>query len=79
MTQEEMRDQLAHERVMELAIEGSRIYDIIRWGWLLDPGKLAMLKSHDSEFNNYVPGSEYLKIPQGELDLNENLLPNSAN
>jgi hypothetical protein len=79
MTQEEMRDQLAHERVMELAIEGSRIYDIIRWGWLQDPGKLAMLKSHDSEFNNYVPGSEYLKIPQGELDLNENLLPNSAN
>ncbi|HEY8512292.1 MAG TPA: RagB/SusD family nutrient uptake outer membrane protein [Cyclobacteriaceae bacterium] len=78
-TQEQMREQIAHERVMELAIEGTRFYDIIRWGWLQDPDKLDMLKSHDPEFNNYVPGSEYLKIPQGELDLNENLLPNSAN
>lgn len=78
-TQEQMRDQIAHERVMEMAIEGTRFYDIIRWGWLQDSDKLAMLKSHDPEFNNYVPGSEYLKIPQGELDLNENLVPNSAN
>lgn len=72
-------DQLSHERVMEMALEGTRIYDIIRWGWLSDPTKLAMLKSHDVEFDNYAPGKEYLKIPQGELDLNPNLKPNSAN
>ncbi len=64
---------------MELPIEGIRFYDIIRWGWLKDATKLAELKSHDPEFNNYQPGKKYLKIPQGELDLNANLKPNSAN
>jgi hypothetical protein len=74
-----MRDQLAHERVMELPIEGIRYYDIIRWGWLSDATKLATLRTHDVEFNNYQPGKEYLKIPQAELDLNPNLKPNSSN
>ena len=41
MTQAQMRDQLAHERALEFAIEGQRINDIIRWGWLYDPTKLA--------------------------------------
>jgi starch-binding outer membrane protein, SusD/RagB family len=76
---EELREQLAHERVMELALEGSRFYDIVRWGWLEDAAKLEMLEAHDPEFANYLPGREFLKIPQGELDLNPNLKPNSAN
>jgi hypothetical protein len=79
MTQAQFRDQIAHERVMEFAIEGSRINDIIRWGWLGDPAKLAELKAHDIEFNTYTPGKEYLPIPQIELDRNKNLSKNSAN
>lgn len=79
MTQEQMRDQLAHERALELSIESIRIHDIIRWGWLYDPAKLAMLKSHDNDFNTWTPGKEYLPIPQRELDVNPNALPNSAN
>jgi hypothetical protein len=79
MTQVQMRDQLAHERALELAIEGVRIHDIIRWGWLYDPAKLAMLRAHDSDFNTWTPGKEYLPIPQGELDVNPNALPNDAN
>ena len=51
MTQAQMRDQLAHERALEFAIEGQRIIDIIRWGWLIDPAKLAELKAHDADFN----------------------------
>lgn len=78
-TQGQMRDQIAHERVMEMAIEGSRINDIIRWGWFSDATKLAELKSHDAEFNNWAPGKEYLPIPQIELDRNKNLSSNSAN
>ncbi|MEP7373180.1 MAG: RagB/SusD family nutrient uptake outer membrane protein [Chitinophagaceae bacterium] len=79
MTQAQMRDQLGHERALEFAIEGQRINDIIRWGWLYDPAKLAELKTHDADFNTWAPGNEYLPVPQRELDLNKNLLPNPAN
>jgi len=79
MTQVQMRDQIAHERALELSIESIRIHDIIRWGWLYDPAKLAMLRSHDNDFNTWTPGKEYLPIPQRELDVNRNALPNSAN
>jgi len=79
MNQAQMRDQLAHERALEFAIEGQRINDIIRWGWLYDATKLAELKSHDVDFNTWTPGNEYLPVPQQELDVNKNLLPNPAN
>lgn len=79
MTQDEMRDQLAHERALEFAIEGQRINDIIRWGWFYDANKLAMLKTHDADFNLWSPGNEYLPIPQTELDVNKKLSPNPAN
>ena len=79
MSQSQMRDQLAHERALELAIETIRINDIIRWGWLYDPAKLNELKSHDSDFNTWTPGHEYLPIPQEDLDSNPNLSTNPAN
>lgn len=75
----QMRDQIAHERLMEFAIEGSRINDLIRWGWFEDPAKVAILKTHDPEFANWKPGKEYLPIPQVELDRNPNLDKNDAN
>ncbi len=79
MSQLEMREQIAHERYVELAIESIRIHDIIRWGWFYDAEKLAMLRERDSEFTNWSPGKEYLPIPQTELDVNPNLQPNDAN
>jgi hypothetical protein len=78
LTQSAMRDQISHERALELGIEGVRFYDIMRWGWLYDNTKLAMLRSHDPEFNTWAPGHEYLPVPQVELDVNPNLKPNSA-
>ena len=78
-TQEEMRDQIAHERLLELAIEGQRCDDLIRWGWFYDSQKLEELISHDSEFSTWTTGREYLPIPQNELDVNPNLSKNSAN
>lgn len=79
MSQEEMRNQLAHERALELAIESIRIHDIIRWGWLEDSDKLEELRDHDDDFNTYETGKEYFPIPQSEMDVNPNLEPNSAN
>ncbi|MHA4806672.1 RagB/SusD family nutrient uptake outer membrane protein [Flavitalea flava] len=67
-TQQQLRDQLAHERLLEFCLEGHRFDDIRRWGWLKDPAKLAVLKQRDPEFNSYQPGREYYPIPQSELD-----------
>jgi hypothetical protein len=76
MTQAQMRDQLAHERALEFAIEGQRINDLIRWGWFDNPTKLTELKAHDPDFNSYTAGNQWLPVPQRELDVNKNLLPN---
>ena len=72
-------EQLAHERVTELAVEGLRWYDIKRWGWLDDPTRLNELQSNDPEFNSYASNRKYQPIPQTELDRNPNMLGNEAN
>jgi hypothetical protein len=78
MTQQQMRDQIAHERFLEFSMEGHRFDDIRRWGWLQDATKLAWLKSRDPEFNTYVPGREYQAIPQVEINTNPNVKQNSG-
>ena len=70
MSQQQMRDQLAHERLLEFCLEGHRFDDIRRWGWLGNASKLAELKARDPEFNSYVAGREFFPIPQREIDLN---------
>jgi len=76
MDEEELQDQLAHERLLEFVFEGHRFDDIRRWGWLENETKLAELKSHDSEFNSYVEGREFFSIPQGEIETNPKLKQN---
>ncbi|MBI9058305.1 MAG: RagB/SusD family nutrient uptake outer membrane protein [Labilibaculum sp.] len=78
MTQAEMREQIAHERFLELSLEGHRFDDIRRWGWLKDASKLAWLKSRDAEFNTYTPGREYFPIPQSEMDTNKGMVQNDG-
>ena len=70
MSQQQMRDQIAHERFLEFPLEGHRADDIRRWGWLQDPDKLQWLKDRDPEFQSYFPGREYFPIPQSEMDNN---------
>lgn len=78
MTQEQMRDQLSHERLLEFCLEGHRFDDIRRWGWLQNENKLSMLKSRDPEFNNYKAGKELYPIPQAEIDNNPGFKQNSS-
>jgi starch-binding outer membrane protein, SusD/RagB family len=79
LTLDQFMEQLSHERVMELAIEGNRWNDLKRWGWLDSPARLAELKTHDFEFNTFSDGKDFMPIPQSELDRNPNLIGNSAN
>ncbi|HYW33972.1 MAG TPA: RagB/SusD family nutrient uptake outer membrane protein [Balneolaceae bacterium] len=76
LSQKQMQAQIAHQRFLELAGEGHRFDDIVRWGWLKNPKKLKWLQKRDPEFNGYVPGHEYLPIPQSELDVNPKLKQN---
>jgi hypothetical protein len=79
MTDQEIWDELMHQRVLELAVEGVRHYDIKRWGWFYDADKLAELVTHDEEFTTWTQGHEYLPIPTSEMDVNPYLSGNSAN
>lgn len=70
-TQEAMRTQLRHERVTELAGEGTRWSDLARYGWLDSPTDVARLAraDHDPDFANFVVGkNRLLPIPQPEID-----------
>lgn len=78
MTAAQMRDQIAHERLLEFCLEGHRFDDIRRWGWLKDATKLAQLKVRDPEFDSYAPGREYFPIPQREIDLNPGYTQNTG-
>ncbi len=63
-------EQLKHERVTELAGEGHRWQDLLRWG---DLGKPEVTR-RDPAFSTFVIGrNEYLPIPQQEIDINPNL------
>lgn len=78
LTQQQMRDQIAHERFLEFPLEGHRFDDIRRWGWLQNPVKLAWLKSRDPEFNSYSAGREFFPIPQTEMDNNPGTIQNTG-
>ena len=78
MPKAQLFDQLTHERALEFCLEGHRFDDIVRWGWLTDPAKLAMLKAHDAEWNGYIAGKEHMPIPQIEMDTNPNAIQNPS-
>lgn len=78
LTKQQMQEQIAHERFLELNGEEHRFDDIVRWGWLQDPQKLNWLQQRDPEFNGYSKGREYLPIPQTELDTNPELHQNKG-
>lgn len=78
MSQDQMREQIGHERFLEFPLEGHRFDDIRRWGWLENTTKLAWLKSRDAEFNSYTAGREYYPIPQLEMDNNPGTKQNDS-
>jgi hypothetical protein len=75
---DQMREQIIHERELELACEFSRYVDLLRWGWFKDPARLETLKAHDPEIRLYVPGREYLAIPTVEIGRNPLVKQNDA-
>lgn len=89
LSQSEMRDIVRQERMVELAFEGTRLFDIRRWKtaeklmpgsvfgitWL-NNGSLTTVQVQAFE-RVFKPGRDYLwPIPQKEIDLNPGLTQN---
>jgi hypothetical protein len=69
-TKETLRTQIMHERVTELTGEGTRWFDLKRWGLLDTQTGVDQLKTRDADFDNFVVGkSGLLPIPQTDIDL----------
>ncbi len=77
MSLNQFMDQIEHERVCELAIEGQRFHDLVRWGKL--DNELAEIQANDPEFSSFVPARRFMPIPQSEIDRNPNLAGNLLN
>lgn len=84
----DMRTTIRNERRSELALEGLRYYDIIRWkagsqylngyvyGAKFANNSTAYIKMDNRKFDE---NRDYLwSVPQSQLDLNKNLYPNNT-
>ena len=66
------REQIMHERIMELSGEVVRFFDQKRWGLYQASDSIR-----DQNYATFKDGrSEFQPIPQAELDLNDNLIQN---
>ncbi|MCB2379053.1 RagB/SusD family nutrient uptake outer membrane protein [Hymenobacter sp. BT635] len=76
-TREQLRPIIRSERAKELSGEGTRWFDILRWGLMDDQAGIDELKSRDPDFSNFRLGiSKLLPIPQRDIDIDPNIRQN---
>lgn len=76
LNQDQMRQRILHERLLELGLEQQRWLDLQRQN-LLTAEYLPVLQEHDAEFNLFTVGKgELLPIPTPEVNLNPNVEQN---
>ena len=74
MSQEQFRQHMLLERAWELCFEGERRFDLMRTGTYYDRVKMW----NPQAGANVIKGKHELwPIPQREIDINPNLLPNN--
>ena len=77
LSQGEMRDVIRHERHVEFPWEGTRYFDLVRWGIAEDVIPQATLFGEARDTRVFDPSKHNLwPIPQKEIDLNPNLTQN---
>lgn len=71
LSQEQMRDEIRHERRIEFVMEGTRYYDLIRWGTAED----VIPSLPELQNRVFDPAKNYLwPIPQTAIDSNPELI-----
>lgn len=78
-------DDIKRERILELALEGHRFYDLLRWGEL--ENRFNQLQGNDPNFKKFISADDYkgfithknewLPIPITEMNSNPNLTENN--
>ena len=77
LSQAETRQIIRSERAKELAGEGTRWFDILRWGLMDTQAGIDELKSRDADFANFRLGiSKLLPIPQRDIDIDPGVTQN---
>ena len=72
-----LRPLIRSERAKELAGEGTRWYDILRWGLMDTQVGIDELRSRDADFGNFRLGvSKLLPIPQRDIDIDPGITQN---
>jgi len=76
-TQASLRQLIRSERAKELAGEGTRWFDILRWGLMDNQAGIDDLKTRDADFVNFRLGvSKLLPIPQRDIDIDAGIKQN---
>ena len=79
LNQDQMREVIRHERHVEFPWEGTRYFDLIRWGIAADVIPNATLFGESRDERVFVePKHNLWPIPQKEIDLNPNLTQNTG-
>jgi hypothetical protein len=76
LSQAQMRTAIEMEELRELGLENERFLYLKRHGWLTDPARINILKTHDPDFNLFEPHRNLLPIPTTEILLNPNVTQN---
>lgn len=75
---EKVFERIRHERAVELAAEGWSFSDLKRWGLLEEVNGPVKDMFGKRVYDRVVADRDYLwPIPQTEIDMNQNLLPNN--
>ncbi len=82
LSQEELRQVIRHERRVETAFEGLRLFDLYRWKELKNAADRINKEASDNgflyEMRNFRGEQEYVwPLPQSELDANPKLVQSS--
>ncbi len=77
LTQDEMREEIKHERHVEFPWEGTRYFDLIRWGDAAEVIPTVTLFGESLDARVFIePTHNLFPVPQKEIDLNPNLTQN---
>lgn len=78
LSKDAFRAAVRRERVLELAVEGDRVFDLLRWGTMAD-----VFTAHPEYRSNsggvFIKGKhEYLPIPQNDISANPKIKQNNG-
>jgi hypothetical protein len=67
-------DQLIHERRLELAMEGHRFFDLVRWNLATTKLNGLVLPTVNKTISFTSPKNDFFPIPQSQVDLSKGAL-----